>query len=219
MYEVNKTIKMISGLFLAAGIQGAAQAMVYDIVSVLRGSDGFGASSFHDASGSNVMSGPMVADIVEGLGLFGTYNDVTGELNATGLMIAGGGTFSLNGTLLFDASGLLAANSVLNISFSGTSNPALTDTTIGFLPGDVCCSGFYDPNSFRPYQDKMIMTLWGADFMGDFLNTGRYDYAELGMDLRMKMIERVPEPSVLAMLAIGLLGLGSRRFVARRQGA
>lgn len=210
-------IKSIAGLLLAVVLQGSAQATVYDITAVLGGSSGFGASSFHDASGTNPMSGPIVADIVEGPGLFGSYNDMTGVLNATGVNLVGGGSFSLTGTLVFDAGGLLAANSVLAISFSGTSNPALNDTVLGFLPGYVCCgSSGFDPNSFQSLGDDRIMTLWGADFMGDFLDTGSYDYAQLGMDLRLRLTESVPEPSVLAMLALGLLGLGLRRVIARR---
>ena len=161
--------RIIAGLFLAAGIQGAAQATIYDITGVLNGSSGFGASLFHDASSGNHMSGDIVAQIIEEQGLFGTYNDATGELQATGLNIEGGGSFSLNGILVFSG-GVLAGNSQLDADFSGTSDPDLYDTTLGFLPGYVCCgkTGF-DPNSFMPDGDKMIMTLWGADFMGGTL--------------------------------------------------
>ena len=191
-------------LLAAVGVTSAAQATVYHITGVLGGSSDFDASSFHDASGSSPMVGPTVADILEGPGLFGTYDDVSGALTATGLNMNGGASFSLQGTVLFDANGLLVANSVLNITFTGSS---LSDTTLGFLPGFICCgSSGFPPNSFRPDGDNATMTLWGADFSGDFLSTGSYAGSQLGMDLRLQM-SAAPVPAAAWLFGSGLLGL------------
>jgi hypothetical protein len=209
MRKVLKTALLLA----AVGVTSAAQAAVYTITGVLGGSSDFGASSFHDASGSSPMVGPTVADILEGPGLFGTYDDVSGALHATGLNINGGASFSLDGTLLFDADGLLTANSVLNVTFTGSS---LSDTTLGFLAGFVCCgSSGFPPNSFRPDGANMILTLWGADFSGDFLSTGSYTGSQLGMDLRLGM-SAAPVPAAVWLFGSGLLGLFG---IARKKAA
>ncbi len=196
---------------------GSAQATVFAVDGVLGGSSGFGASSFHDASGSNAMSGPIVADVVEGAGIFGTYNDVSGALSVSGLSLTGGtGAFALTGTLLFDGLGKLSVNSMLFVDFDATAEGnGLVDATLGFLPGYVCCgSTAYDPNSFLANGSDMWMTLWGADYGYSGAFNGSYDGANLGMDLRLSMSPTsVPEPSILVLLSVGLLALGFTRRI------
>ncbi|MDT8283019.1 MAG: hypothetical protein RQ982_09470 [Gammaproteobacteria bacterium] len=46
--------------------------------------------SCHAPGGVNPMSGPNLTDITSGSGLFATYDDVTGALNASLLITQGG---------------------------------------------------------------------------------------------------------------------------------
>ena len=191
-----------------AGMANPASAVTWNITGVLGGSSGFGASSFHDASGSNVMSGPLLANIPQLSGAFGTFDDVTGQLAVTLLTDNAGQTFTLQSTGANDfdfsgAGGTLASNASLDISFSGAGLNGLTTTTLGFLSGFVCCgSSGSDPNSFT--TDGLggaIMTLWGAD--GFNVANGFYDDSSIGMDLRLELTT-VPVPAALPLLASGL---------------
>lgn len=198
-------------LFMASS---SAQAALYTIDSVLSGSSDFNASLFHNASGSNPMSGTTLASIPSGPAVSGTYNDVTGDFNAT-MGVSTGGTFTLTGTgLLFDGSGTLANNSQLSITFT---NPTglLQANEIGFLPGYICCgSSNQDPNSLIASGGNMVITLWGANFGGGIFN-GNYVTHDLGIDLRLSM-SPVPIPAAVWLFGSGLLGLVG---VARRKKA
>lgn len=209
MEKINKLFFVV----LAAGISANVQATTYNITAVLHGVDsGFGFSSFHDSSNAdgdnNVMTGPVL-ETFDTTGLSGTYDDVTGSFNATFDISGTAGPVSMTGTLLFDGAGFLSANSELTLDFTG-SDGVLDDTVIGFLPGDICCGGTNDPNSF----DGSLMSLWGANFdygggpLGP-LGTpfdGSYEGSTLGMDLRIEL-RPVPVPAALWLFGSGLIGL------------
>ena len=186
-------------------------AAVYNISSVLQGNDGgYGFSSFHDANDSTPMSGPKLADI-SGPVISGTYNDMTGAFDAVLTVSDAGPNVTLSGTLLFDGSGFLSASSMIAVDFDGVSaNPLLRDTVIGFLPGDICCSGAGDPNSFKNIGGNMVMSLWGADwgYSGDFNDAlaNPYQGSKLGMDLRIQLTA-VPVPAAVWLFGSGLIGL------------
>jgi hypothetical protein len=84
------------------------------------------------------------------------------------------------------------------------------------MPGDVCCGGNsnstpgLDPNSFD--VSTGILTLWGANgFVPAGTNVDTYYVNEtLGMDIRLQL-SQVPEPGMLTLLGMSLLGLGLRR--------
>ena len=210
--------RLLGSVILAMGLFGtsAAQADVWEIVNVLDGSSGFGASSFHDSSGGSPMSGSTLDEIIEVGGSFGTYDDVSGELNVTGLTLAGGGSFTLTGNLLFPGSTLAPASTV-DVDFTGQ-GASLSDTTIGFMAGYVCCgSTNEDPNSFIVSSSGPgstgIMSLWGANFTGDFDGL-TYPGSTIGMDIRLGMVfdsfsppATVPVPAAAWLFGSAILGL------------
>jgi len=208
---VNIHSKPIAAVILLVAGNLAQANTVYNILDVMHGSSGFGASLFHDASGTKVASGHILADILSISVVSGTFDDDTGTINVT-MNVDTGGTFTLSGTwLLFDSSGTLAANSQLNITFSNPTG-VLQNGEIGFLPGYVCCGrSDQDPNSFVAGNGNMVMSLWGADFGGGIFN-GSYDdssgnrLATYGMDLRLSMAP-VPVPAAVWLFGSGLLGL------------
>lgn len=219
--------KIVTGLALAA-FCSTASATLYNIDAVLPGGGGFGASLFHDASGSSVMSGSTLADIPsvdEGdyIGVSGSYDDVTGaftvNLNIDPVVGVSPSTVTLTGALFFDGAGLLNNNYSVAADFSPDVISPLADGNIGFLPGYLCCGNDgFDPNSFKQSLtgNSMIMSLWGANFSSALPFDGAYDNkTNLGMDLRLRLTE-VPVPAAAWLFGTGLLGLVG---VARRKAA
>ena len=215
---MHRTIK--AGL-LAMGVMMAglltaipAHAAQWSIQSVLNGTDSsFGFSSFHDASGSNVMSGTNWGSL-SATGT-GSFDDVTGVFNGS-FSVAGGPGFTLTGVLNFGA----ASNTplgTLSLTFDSAFH-GITATTLGFVAGTVCCStaGSDAPNSLIVSGANRIMTLWGADgYDGEGPNFFEGTH-RIGMDLRLTLTPAIPEPEIYAMLlaGLGLLGWAGR---GRRQ--
>jgi len=226
---IDKVLVVAASAILAFSAIGPAHATTWVITNVLQvGNDGgFGASSFHDATG-NLMSGTNFGNISGG---FGTYNDVTGTLSLTANVNQSSNNFSMTATsaggFLFNDLGnsmdFLASHNTLDVTFSdtfvmpGPDIAANSVTTIGFMLGDVCCSGADNPNSFsQPGSDadERWMTLWGAN--GFNTSTGTYSGATLGMDLRLRLersttTTEVPAPAAHVILGLGLLGLAYMR--------
>lgn len=200
-----------------------ASAVIYDIVEIQTGSSGFGASGFHDAGGSNVMSGPSLGSITTGtISSFGTYNDATGFFSVRlpvvpstlgGIGAGPGFTLASTGAILQFGTGpgtfgFLTGSAALDIVFDNPTGKLL-NSILGFRPGDVCCSedGF-NPNSLRASLGAdsargidAILTLWGAD--GFDLGTGEYSGSSLGMDIRLGLAV-VPVPAALPLFGTGL---------------
>ncbi|MGB0629971.1 MAG: hypothetical protein ACPGRZ_04690 [Alphaproteobacteria bacterium] len=226
---IDKVLIVAASAVLAFSAVGPANATTWVITNVLTVSNdgGFGASSFHDATG-NLMSGTNFGNITGG---FGTYNDVTGSLSLTADVNQSGNVFSMSassaGGFLFtdtgNATDFLANHNTLDVTFSdtfvmpGPDIAANAVTTIGFMLGDVCCSGPDNPNSFsQPGSDadERWMTLWGAN--GFNTSTGAYSGATLGMDLRIRLertvtTTEVPAPAAHVIFGLGLLGLAYTR--------
>ena len=209
---VSKSIIGITFASLAV-VSFSANATLYNITNVLQGNDGgYQFSSFHDASGSDPMTGGKLADITNPV-VSGSYDDVSGVFDAVLTVSNAGPTVTLSGNLLFDGSGFLNPSSTLSVDFDG-SDGLLADTTIGFLPGDICCNGTGDPNSFKTIGGSLVMSLWGAnwdygnsqDFDGTSGNTTPYLGSTLGMDLRVELTA-VPVPAAVWLFGSGLLGL------------
>ena len=230
---VDKVIIVAASAVLAFSAVGRANATSWVITNVLQVSNdgGFGASSFHDAHG-NEMSGSNLATVDAATGILGSYNDVTGTLSLTTGATQGSNSFSMTvtsgGGFLFGGSGFLASHNTLDVTFTDDfdmpgSLPSITAGTVtemGFMLGDVCCSGTDNPNSFTQpggNADERWITLWGAN---DFNTaTGAYDYGSettLGMDLRLRLersttTTKVPAPAAHVNLGLGLIGMAHMR--------
>ena len=208
-----------NSFFIAAMFcSGASQATLWYVTDVLSGTDGgFGYSSLHKANDSSPMTGSTIATVNSASG---TYDDATNQIMLT-LGLSNNDTMSIAGFLDFDGSGALIGNST--VKYTGLTDLANTYNTetgmtaanfLGFLPGDVCCSGSYDPNSFLSagVGDLHYMTLWGADFTGDVF-AGSYNGSTVGMDMRLEL-SAVPIPAAVWLFGtalIGLVGFGKRR--------
>jgi len=205
------------GSFLATA---PAQATTWDIVEVMTGSSGFGASLFHSASGSNPMSGTKLADITAGSDWFGWFNDADGSFSVTLPVSTSGPTFTLNSTGTNDLNfgggfSTLQSHTTLQVGLNAPGLNGVTSALLGFKSGYVCCgSTNFDPNSFiSDGNGGAIMTLWGADGF-DVVN-GTYSGSGLGMDLRLRLTH-APIPAALPLFGtglgvLGLFGLRKRR--------
>ena len=236
---IDKFIVAAASGVIAFSAIASASATTWLITEVLTvGNDGgFGAASFHDARG-HVMSGSKIGDITGNVingTAFGSYNDVTGALDLTATVTQGSNTFQMNavsaGGFMFNGTGWLASNNTLDVTFNDDLDmpdtvPSIlagTVSEIGFMQGDVCCSGGINngnPNSFTQPAgdaDERWITLRGANSFN--LATGQYDYqteSTLGMDVRIRLergitTNEVSTPAVTAIFALGLLGLAYTR--------
>ena len=138
------SLRLIAAVVFSFGLvslSDVASAARWDIVRVLQGSDGFGASSFHTPSSGNAMSGPILANIVENVATdswFGFFDDVTGEFSGTFQLEAadGGHSFTLtnpanNGELQYGGPGFLG-NPVQSAPFGFLNvNSSLQLTVLG----------------------------------------------------------------------------------------
>lgn len=222
---VDKVIIVAASAALAFTAIGPASATTWVVTNVLIVSNegGFGASSFHNATGSET-SGGILANI-SGSGLLGSYNDVTGALSVSATVTQNSNVFSMSlastGPLQFNGAGYLAAHNTLDLTFDDDSNETAgtilsgTTTQMGFKLGDVCCSGPTNPNSFKQPggdADERWITLWGADNFNTA--TGTYDSGSestLGLDLRIRLEKttttvEVPAPAAHVILGLGLIG-------------
>ena len=200
-------------------------ATTWSVDNVLNGGDGeFDFSSLYQANDNSPMSGSKLVDITSASG---SYDDVSGALNLM-LGLSNSDSLTLAGNLLFDVAGILDSDSSLN--YSGLTNLAAspfgsTNTlgasgSFGFLGQDVCCSGNYDPNSFKPVNNTVglnYLTLWGADYGGGVFG-GDYTGSIVGMNLRLELsdvsVPAVPVPAAVWLFGtalIGLMGFGKRK--------
>ena len=198
-------------------------ATTWSVDSVLSGSDGgFGFSSMHQANDNSPMSGSKLVDITSASG---SYDDVSGALNLL-LGLSNSDSMTLAGNLLFDVAGILDSDSSLNYSGLtnlaaspfGSANSLGASGSFGFLGQDVCCSGNYDPNSFKPVNNTVglnYLTLWGADYGGGVF-LGDYTGSIVGMDIRLEL-SQVPVPAAVWLFGTALLGLVG--FSKRRKAA
>ena len=203
----------VAGLMFTAT---ATNATVWNIVEVQSGvSGGFGFSSFHDASGASVMSGPLRGTITPAANtppiIFGQFDDNTGFFefvgNITGANVAinpTAATFTLKNTastLGFGGGfGALASAASLDLDFFNGGGGLLQTETLGFQEGPVCCSGLFAPNSLQAASSvadlanglEAILTLWGANgfvFDSQVPKGGTYSDSTIGMDLRLGLID------------------------------
>lgn len=227
---VDKFIVVAASAVLAFTAVGPASATTWVVTNVLSvGNDGgFAASTFHDARG-NEMSGSTIATISGTAS--GQYDDTVGSLTFSATVTQGSSSFTMDlasGTpFVFDGAGFLASNNTLDLTFSDTFNgpggatiTTGTVTEMGFMLGDVCCSGTDNPNSFtQPGSDpdERWITLWGANNFN--VATGHYDEGSettVGMDLRIRLQKaptsvEVPAPGVTIIFALGIVGMGYMR--------
>jgi len=202
---------------LALGVYSSAQATIWNIDSVLSGTDGdFGYSGFHDSSGGNMMHGTSFGTIDSGTG---TYDDVTGIFSGNFMGTTpndGIANFSLTtapvpqAELLFGLdNALLPLGGILNANFiQGVGT--LSSAFVFFTPGVVCCTGPEAPNSFIDHNDgTATLSLWGSTNNGPFSTLGQ-NQSDYGVDLKISFTS-VPTPPVLSLFGLGMIMMGIRR--------
>ena len=188
-----------------------ANAVLYDLFAVINGIDSdFSFSGFHyagnDGSGldgnDNAADGRSLADIADFVS--GSYDSASGIFNAV-LTLADASTVTLSGTDIIFDSGLLGSVASIDLDFSAPP-PDLSDTTINFQPGYVCCgSNDLDPNSFFWDGPILVMSLWGSNADGTISDVS----GSIGMALRVSLnVEpAVPVPAAVWLFGSGLIGL------------
>ena len=181
----------IAGAAMAIVASGPAQATLWKIDGILGPNavdNGFGYSSLHDSTGSNVMTGAILANFGGSVGDsnvggslpgFGSYDDVTGSFHASWAIFdnpIGGpiGIMSVSGILKDQGTGAAGTiGGVLNYDI--VVGPGALATQLGgagqhfgqFYFNDKVefAPAVYDPNTFvadNADNTKRILTLWGA---------------------------------------------------------
>ena len=211
--KFSKLITSLVGgaVFFSANL---ANSITMEITPIIGSDGGYGYSLLHTASTSNRMGGRIEDYIVGGTGTFDTE---TGQLSASFDLgarngAANGATMTLEGYLDFDSVSSdhwLDTTSQLTATFSGG---GYDNTVFTFTPGDQCCTGDHDPNSF---SDNLI-TLWGSN--GFNALTGGWSGVDLGIDLRMEL-NPVPIPGALLFFGTGLFAFGAIRRKAKKVSA
>ncbi|MCH9638286.1 MAG: PEP-CTERM sorting domain-containing protein [Betaproteobacteria bacterium] len=195
----------------------ATTSQANTISQVLSGSDnGFGFSGLHYATGNQSMSGSNFSSVSLDTNFtsFFHIDDHSGNNNFELHLILddkGGSLLTLSGVLDFR----VAAGELLGTLNADFSDPSVhADTFFKFVQGTTSVGGNGVPNPNGINGD--LLALWGANSTADHLpNSIGFDpsTADLGIDLVVRWVE-VPAPDSVALLALGLLGLG---FARRKQ--
>ena len=206
------------GILGLLGFSASAGATMWEATMLLNGTNnGFGFSTFHDSSGSNVMAASTGGTSQMHL-ISATFDDVTGAFfmdvnydNNTGSPSYGAGSATLSGILNFDNFMTGSNFEMSNQSDLFMTNPGdlflVGDATLSFLAGIQCCGGATPPpNSYLiDTNGDLVMSLWGADGYDPW--SGEFIGSKIGMDLRLKF-SAVPEPSLLGLIGLGLMFTG-----------
>lgn len=168
---------------------------------------------FHTADSAGGTLGAEVAWFDLDTSMVSTWDPVTGALDLHVLIFQEDdltvplGTAHATGNLLFSGVGPEGLLGTITWDFNTIvggilANP-ITTSYYNFAYGDDTAG--YVGNSL----DGNVVTLWGAD--GDYIGNGDFDTTNglttLGVD--MQFIVAAPEPSILVLMAIGLIGFGA----------
>jgi len=213
-----KTICVALAL-MAAPLTGQAIPVTYDITS--GSAPGFSGSWLHAGTtqmgNSGFYANGQASRITGSLTL-----DMSGSVSASGLL-SGTGNFGLG---VSDWTINITGGSSGHHSFVGGEMDLLSlDYNLTSLGGHTSSGTFYfaardfnggtaddGPN----YIDNDKLFLWGNNWVNangasdrtDFLNAGN---PVLGLDLYGVATTTVPEPGILALIAMGLIGFGAKR--------
>ncbi|NND00614.1 MAG: PEP-CTERM sorting domain-containing protein [Gammaproteobacteria bacterium] len=181
-------------------------------------------NNFHSADEAGGTAGDILAWFDLDTSATNFWNEVSGDLSMT-VDLFDDETFANGvGSATASSSNLIAANInengsrtaglIGNILWTFDATAIAFFNTLGLDVSSGITMSFMDIGYSQTTSDgdvansyvDNLATLWGSD--GDFNpSTGAMDGATLGVDMQMEM----PEPGVLALLMLGVAGLGATR--------
>jgi len=210
---VSKLVNKIAQILVVSLIvlfAGQSHATKYTIKAVIQdNSYGFQTSLLHSATVERNRSGSILDWLTSAKG---TYDSHSGLLDVW-FGTSKGGSVHLNGIFKYNDDGYLygangAGFATVKTSLTYEGHRVAGTYDFRFPNGSQCNCGPYRPNTLKPHEHGLLLTLWGYGILDHRIDGKK---RVLGTDIRLKLAE-VPLPGALLFFGTALAGLiGLRR--------